>query len=126
MRNKPNDSCYRFTELHLHALGAAIPHLLMLSVSLPPILPFAKDNLQIETRTGTVELVDEIIPEDEDEDITFRHKGKASVSIVIRLRDTSSVTTPLIIGPTKGQTTKVSRLVRTVIVQEEEQMDEDD
>lgn len=109
-----------YNELHLHALGAAIPHLLMLAVSLPPILPFAKDEVQIETRTGTVVLVDEVIPEDEDEDITMRQRGKASASVIIRVPSSDAAK---LTGVSKGQTAKLPHPVRTIIVQEEEQMD---
>ncbi|THH09368.1 hypothetical protein EW145_g2071 [Phellinidium pouzarii] len=76
-----------YKTLHLHALGAAIPHLSRLAISLPPILPFPPDEIHTEVLTGTAELQDEIIPDDEDEDITLRTRGKSTMSIVIKIGD---------------------------------------
>ncbi|KAF8520183.1 hypothetical protein BU17DRAFT_47030 [Hysterangium stoloniferum] len=74
-----------YDTLHLHAMGAAIPHLLTLAVSLPSILPFPKEDVKTEVRTGTIEVVDEIIPDDEDEDISTRTRGKGGVSIILKV-----------------------------------------
>lgn len=79
--------CDRYRTLHLSAMGAAIPHLMQLATSLPTILPFAPDEVHTEVLTGTVEVHDELIPEDDDEDITFRTRGKSSISIVIKVGD---------------------------------------
>lgn len=79
-----NDS---YKSLHLSALGAAIPHLMTLAVSIPAVLPFSPDELRIETLTGTVEVQDELIPDDDDEDISYRTRGKSSVSVVIIIGD---------------------------------------
>ena len=49
-------------------MGAAIPLLLQLSLSLPPILPFPPEDIHTEVLTGTVDVNDEVIPEDDDED----------------------------------------------------------
>lgn len=68
-------------------MGAAIPHLLQLSLSLPEILPFAPEEIHTEVLTGTVEVQDEVIPEDEDEDISYRTRGKSSLSVVITIGD---------------------------------------
>lgn len=68
-------------------MGAAIPHLLTLSVSLPAILPFPKDDIQLEVRTGTIEVLDEVIPDDEDEDISVRTRGKGGVSVILKVRE---------------------------------------
>ncbi|KIP10302.1 hypothetical protein PHLGIDRAFT_65984 [Phlebiopsis gigantea 11061_1 CR5-6] len=73
--------------LHLHAMGAAIPHLLQLSLSLPEILPYAADEIRTEVLTGTVDVQDEVIPEDEDEDISLRTRGKSTLSIVLTIGD---------------------------------------
>lgn len=77
----------RYRELHLYALGAAIPHLARLAVSLPTILPFAPDEIHSEVETGTAELHDELIPDDEDEDISMRTRGKSTMSVVILIGD---------------------------------------
>ncbi|KAJ7778640.1 hypothetical protein DFH07DRAFT_865426 [Mycena maculata] len=76
-----------YKTLHLSAMGAAIPHLLQLSVALPPILPFAADEIHSHITTGTMEVQDEIIPDDEDEDITYRTRGKSTLLIVIKIGD---------------------------------------
>ncbi|KAJ7168376.1 hypothetical protein C8R43DRAFT_984165 [Mycena crocata] len=76
-----------YKTLHLSAMGAAIPHLLQLSVALPPILPFGADEIHSHITTGTVEVNDEIVPDDEDEDITYRKRGKSTLLIVIKIGD---------------------------------------
>ncbi|KAH8117455.1 hypothetical protein DFH11DRAFT_1575117 [Phellopilus nigrolimitatus] len=76
-----------YKTLHLHALGAAIPHLARLAVSLPPILPFASDEIHSEVRTGTAELRDEVVPDNEDEDVSIRTRGKSTMTVVIRIGD---------------------------------------
>ncbi|KAJ7684508.1 hypothetical protein DFH06DRAFT_1155879 [Mycena polygramma] len=76
-----------YKTLHLSAMGAAIPHLLQLSVALPPILPFAADEIHSHITTGTMEVQDEILPDDEDEDITYRTRGKSTLLIVMKIGD---------------------------------------
>ena len=78
---------YRYKTLHLSAMGAAIPHLMQLALSLPPILPFPQDEIHTEILTGTVEVQDEVIPDDEDEDISYRTRGKSTVSVVVKVGD---------------------------------------
>ncbi|KAJ2975539.1 hypothetical protein NUW54_g11717 [Trametes sanguinea] len=68
-------------------MGAAIPHLMQLALSLPPILPYPQDEIHTEVTTGTVEVQDELIPDDEDEDVSYRTRGKSTVSVVIRVGD---------------------------------------
>ena len=68
-------------------MGAAIPHLMQLSVSLPSILPHPPEDIHTEVITGTVEVQDELIPDDEDEDISFRARGKSTLSVVIKIGD---------------------------------------
>lgn len=77
----------RHKTLHLSAMGAAIPHLMQLSVSLPEILPHPRDEIHTEILTGTVDVQDEVIPEDEDEDISYRTRGKSTVSVIIKIGD---------------------------------------
>ncbi|KZT74140.1 hypothetical protein DAEQUDRAFT_807831 [Daedalea quercina L-15889] len=76
-----------YKSLHLSAMGAAIPHLMQLSLSLPGILPYALEEIRTEVLTGTVQVQDEIIPDDEDEDITYQVRGKSTVSVVITIGD---------------------------------------
>jgi ribonuclease P/MRP protein subunit RPP20 len=66
-------------------MGAAIPNLATLAVSLPSILPFAPDEIHSEILTGSVEVQDEIIPEDEDEDISYQTRAKSTLSVVIKI-----------------------------------------
>jgi hypothetical protein len=66
-------------------MGAAIPLLLQLVAALPPILPFAKDEIHCEIKTGTVEVQDEVIPEDEDEDISYQTRGKSTLSVIFKI-----------------------------------------
>lgn len=68
-------------------MGAAIPQLVQLSLSLPEILPFSPEEIHTEVLTGTVEVQDEVIPDDEDEDISYRSRGKSTLSIIITIGD---------------------------------------
>ena len=68
-------------------MGAAIPHLLQLAMSLPDVLPYAPEEIHTEVLTGTVEVQDEVIPDDEDEDISIRTRGKSTLSVVIKIGD---------------------------------------
>ncbi|KAF8655823.1 hypothetical protein AX16_002908 [Volvariella volvacea WC 439] len=74
-----------FKTLHLSAMGAAIPKLLQLTMALPPILPFAGDEISIETTTGTVEVQDEILPEDEDQDIQYEAREKSTLLVILKI-----------------------------------------
>lgn len=76
-----------YKTLHLSAMGAAIPLLLQLSLALPPILPFASDEIHTEIHTGTVEVVDEVEPEDEDEDLSYRTRGKSTLKVTLKIGD---------------------------------------
>ncbi|KAG6900457.1 hypothetical protein C0993_010504 [Termitomyces sp. T159_Od127] len=69
------------------AMGAAIPHLLQLVVSLPSILPFAASEITTDVTTGTVELQDEVIPDDDDEDLSYETRGKSSLNIIFKIGD---------------------------------------
>lgn len=68
-------------------MGAAIPLLLQLVAALPPILPFAKDEIRLETTTGTTEVHDEVTPEDEDEDISYQTRCKSTLSVIFKIGD---------------------------------------
>ncbi|EIN08025.1 hypothetical protein PUNSTDRAFT_70261 [Punctularia strigosozonata HHB-11173 SS5] len=78
-----------YKTLHLSAMGAAIPQLATLSVSLPAILPHATDEIKTEVLTGTVEVQDELIPADDnlDEDIELRTRCKSVLKITITIGD---------------------------------------
>lgn len=83
----PYSSSDRYKTLYLSAMGAAVPLLLQLSMALPPILPFSADEIRTEVITGTVEVQDEVLPEDEDEDITYQTRGKSTLRIIIKIGD---------------------------------------
>ncbi|KAF4578488.1 hypothetical protein EYR40_001361 [Pleurotus pulmonarius] len=83
-----------YKSLHLSAMGAAIPHLLRLSCALPSILPHAKDEIHTAITTGTVEVQDEITPENEDEDISYETRSKSNLLIVITIGDGENEPTP--------------------------------
>jgi len=68
-------------------MGAAIPHLLQLSQALPPILPFPPSDIHTEVLTGTVEVKDEILPDDDDDDISYHTRWKSTLNIVIKIGD---------------------------------------
>jgi ribonuclease P/MRP protein subunit RPP20 len=84
-------------------MGAAIPHLATLAVSLPSILPFAPDEIHVEILTGSVEVQDEVIPEDEDEDISYRTRGKSTLSVVIKVGDDDDEARPNVGKNVKGK-----------------------
>ena len=68
-------------------MGAAIPHLMQLALSLPAILPYPADEVRTEVTTGTVEVQDELVPDDEDENVAYRTRGKSTVAVVITVGD---------------------------------------
>ncbi|KAH0584427.1 hypothetical protein H2248_009968 [Termitomyces sp. 'cryptogamus'] len=76
-----------YKTLHFSAMGAAIPHLLQLVVALPSILPFAADEIKTQVTTGTVEIQDEVIPDDDEEDFTYDTRGKSSLNVVFKIGD---------------------------------------
>ncbi|CAE6524806.1 unnamed protein product [Rhizoctonia solani] len=72
-----------YNNLHLYALGAAIPHLLLLVTSLPECLPYGPQDIRNEITTGTTTCVDEIHPQDEEEDIEIKARNKSSLHVKI-------------------------------------------
>jgi ribonuclease P/MRP protein subunit RPP20 len=105
-------------------MGAAIPHLLTLSVSLPAILPFARDDIQLEVRTGSIEVLDEVIPDDEDEDISVRTREKGSVSVILKIQDGKDPVGANNSRPAEGSVGK-GKHKEVIVVQELEQEDEE-
>jgi len=68
-------------------MGAAIPHLLQLVCALPPILPCDPSKIHQDVQTGTTEVHDELVPDDEDTDITYQKRCKSTLSIVFSIGD---------------------------------------
>ena len=77
----------RYKTLHLSAMGAAIPLVLQLVCALPPILPYSSEDIRWEVKTGTVEVQDEVVPEDDDEDLSYQTRNKSNLSIVFKIGD---------------------------------------
>lgn len=79
-----------FKELRLSAMGAAIPHLALLAVSLPPILPWAESEVHVDVFTGSVEVHDEVLSEsgsdtEDGPQEEFRTRVKSTMNIIIRI-----------------------------------------
>ncbi|KAL0070492.1 hypothetical protein AAF712_002324 [Marasmius tenuissimus] len=74
-----------YKTLHLSAMGAAIPLLLRLTYALPPILPFASEEIQTEVTTSTTQVQDEITPDDEDEDMEYETRSKSTLLVIIKI-----------------------------------------
>lgn len=68
-------------------MGAAIPICLTLAASLPDILPHGANEIKTEILTGTVQVHDEIIPENDDEDISYTDRSKSTVSVTLTVGD---------------------------------------
>ena len=68
-------------------MGAAIPLLLQLTCALPSILPFPQDEIHTEVTTGTVEVQDEVLPQNDDDDITYETRGKSTLRIALKIGD---------------------------------------
>jgi hypothetical protein len=81
--------CDRYKTLHFYALGAAIPHLTLLLASLPSVLPHAPSSIRTDIETGTVEVTDEVMPEDDDDEgeVEYKTRGKSALNVVMRIGD---------------------------------------
>lgn len=75
-------------------MGAAIPICLTLAASLPDILPSSPSEIKTEIVTGTVEVRDEVIPEDDDEDISYANRSKSTVSVTLTIGNGVDETRP--------------------------------
>jgi hypothetical protein len=74
-----------FKEVHLTAMGAAIPHAVLLATSLPPILPFDSREVETIVTTGTTTVMDEVQPVYDDEEGKMETRDKSTIMIVIRI-----------------------------------------
>lgn len=113
-------------------MGAAIPHLALLAVSLPQIVP---GELSIEVQTGSVDVVDQMLEGSEDEDSggndeEFKTRVKSTMNVVIRVEGSGDP--KVISNPAKGSVTDSSQngedvpQPEQVILQEPEQEDMDE
>lgn len=76
----------RYKTLYITAVSAAIPHMLLLATSFPEILPYHKDDIKIDYRTGTVLSMDEIEPDSDDDtfgELVERKNSSLSATITI-------------------------------------------
>lgn len=81
---------YRYRKIYLSAMGPAIAHALLLSTSLPAALAptFAPSDIKTTVVTGTVQCIDEVIPDEEDEDedeggMQVRQKSCVNIDIIL-------------------------------------------
>lgn len=125
-----------FKEIRLSAMGAAIPHLALLAVSLPQIVP---GELSVEVQTGSVDVVDQMLEGSEDEDSggndeEFKTRVKSTMNVVIRVEGSGD---PKVISNPAKETAKGSATDSSqddedvlqpeqVILQEPEQEDMDE
>ncbi|KDQ13533.1 hypothetical protein BOTBODRAFT_188508 [Botryobasidium botryosum FD-172 SS1] len=82
----------KYRTLGLYALGVAIPHLLLLTTTLPRILSFPAYGIISSIYVGTVKCVDETIPEDDGEDEegqenTLRERDKSYLRVTMKIGD---------------------------------------
>ena len=70
-------------------MGAAIPHLMQLACTLPDILPFPRNEIRMEATTGTVEVQDEVLPEDIDEDVVYDTRCKSTLKVTFTVELTN-------------------------------------
>ena len=68
-------------------MGAAIPICLTLAASLPEILPHSPSQIKTDILTGTIQVRDELIPEDDNEDISYTSRSKSTVRVMLIIED---------------------------------------
>ncbi|KAG1865267.1 hypothetical protein F4604DRAFT_995936 [Suillus subluteus] len=120
-----------FKEIRLSAMGAAIPHLSLLAISLPQIVP---GELSVEVQTGSVEVFDQMLEGSENEDSgdndeEFRTRVKSTMNVVIHVGGSGEP--KLISNPAKGSATDSGQSdgniqqPEQIVLQEPEQEDMD-
>lgn len=75
-------------------MGAAIPICLTLAASLPDVLPHSPSQIRTEILTGTTQVRDEIIPEDDQEDISYADRSKSTVNVTLIIENGVDETRP--------------------------------
>lgn len=109
-------------------MGAAIPICLTLAASLPDILPFGPNEIKTEIVTGTVQVRDEVVPEDDNEDISYANRSKSTVSVTLVIEDGVDETHPkkrYVLGK-KGQKKRKDRSQKGEVVLSEPDQDDMD
>jgi len=77
-------------------MAAAIPHLVLLATSLPDILPYGPDEIRTEYFTGTVQCVDEVFPQEEEE--IFGDEPESGFHSSLETRNKSRLEVKICIG----------------------------
>jgi len=109
-------------------MGAAIPVCLTLAVSLPDILPFDPSEIKTEISTDTVQVRDEIIPEKDDEDISYANRSKSTVSVTLIIGDGADETRPTkrcVLGEKRQRKKKNQKPKVEIVLSEPDQDDMD-
>ncbi|KAF9646827.1 hypothetical protein BDM02DRAFT_2874357 [Thelephora ganbajun] len=117
-----------YKSLHLSAMGAAVPICLTLAASLPNILQLGPNEIKTEILTGTVQVRDEIIPEDDDEDISYTDRNKSTVTVTLVVGDGVDGMRPAKrhpLGELKRQKKKNQKRKAEVVLSEPDQDDMD-
>ncbi|KAG6331261.1 hypothetical protein ID866_7825 [Astraeus odoratus] len=136
---------YGAREVRLSAMGAAIPHLALLvgALSTPGVLPYGEDELKVEVYTGSVEVVDEMLSDSEDDDNDesapkeeFRKRIKSTMNVMLRVGEGTVL--PAISGEKRKRKKRMKKNKkgsedqhssgerRRVVIQEPEQEDMDE
>ena len=55
--------------------------------SLPEVLPFSPEEIRKDILMGTVDILSELLPDDEDKDIAYRTRAKWSLNVVVIIGD---------------------------------------
>lgn len=107
-------------------MGAAIPICLTLAASLPDILPHGPSQIRTDILTGTVQVRDEIIPEDDDEDVSYSDRSKSTVSVTLIIQDGVDETRPAkkyAIGEKRQRRKKGQKRKEEIVMSEPDQED---
>jgi len=115
-----------YKTVNLSAMAAAIPHLLLLVTSLPETLPYSREEVHFEYKTGTVKSMDEVLPaEDEEDEDTIQsdlvERKSSSLSVTITIGDGSKEIT----GKEKGAR-RAKRQKKQPVADAEDAMSTDD
>jgi hypothetical protein len=102
----------RYKTLHLYAMTAAIPHLVLLATSLPDVLPYAKDEIRIDYYTGTVQCVDEVLPSEIDDEDQFDEEPEIKLGGELVTRLKSRLEVKICIGNGEREITGREKKVR--------------
>lgn len=107
-------------------MGAAIPICLTLAASLPNILPHSPSQIKTEMITGTVQVCDEVIPDDDNEDISYANRSKSTISVTLIIGDGVDETRPAkrhVLGEKRQKKKKGEKRKEEIVLSEPDQDD---